>query len=154
METLLLFLLLTQLKIEFHIPQYMYLSLLKFKGNSYQNTRLLPITYWLSATVLKKGKNFSCTNQKYVTRTCIVVLQLCRAYKKTLMMIDWIICVYFTICTLTFLPISGFLLDDKSLQNLPNLYNFSYENEPKVCINDVAKTSQIKFSCQIFSLVK
>ena len=70
------------------------------------------------------------------------------------MMIDWIICVYFTICTLTFLPISGFLLDDKSLQNLPNLYNFSYENEPKVCINDVAKTSQIKFSCQIFSLVK
>ena len=127
METLLLFLLLTQLKIEFHIPQYMYLSLLKFKGNSYQNTRLLPITYWLSATVLKKGKNFSCTNQKYVTRTCIVVLQLCRAYKKSLMMIDWIICVYFTICTLTFLPISGFLLDDKSLQNLPNLYNFSYE---------------------------
>ena len=75
--------------------------------------------YLLSANVLKKGKNFSCTNQKYVTRTCIVELQLCRAYKKSLMMIDWIICVYFTICTLTSLPISGFLLDEKSLQNLP-----------------------------------
>ena len=120
METLLLFLLLTQLKIEFHIPQCMYLSLLKFKGNSYQNSKYeASFAYLLSANVLKKGKNFSCTNQKYVTRTCIVVLQLCRAYKKSLMMIDWIICVYFTICTLTFLPISGFLLDEKSLQNLP-----------------------------------
>ena len=29
---------------------------------------------------------------------------------------------------------------------------FSYENEPKVCINDVEKTSQIKFFRQNFSL--